>query len=113
VWYRFHPAEADCIIPVSLDEMAVMDSLFTNCYLSQVDASFPSHELNGKFSHLSQKIWVEQLKDIQLLLGKDYFYQNENPKIRSSHGMIFLREMNLEEFLTHARKLEKSIDGNF
>ncbi|WP_319563061.1 hypothetical protein [Marispirochaeta sp.] len=111
VWYRFHPAEADSIIPVSLDEMAVMDSLFTDCYLSQVDASFPSYELNGKFSRLSQKIWVEQLKDIQLLLGKDYFYQNENPKIRSSHGMIFLREMNMEEFLTHARELERSIDG--
>lgn len=111
VWYRFHPSEANIIVPVSLSEMASMDSIFTSCYQSQVDASFPSYELNGKFSTLSQKIWVEQLQSLQLLLGKDYFYQNENPRLRSSHGCIFLKEMSVEEFLRHARELEKSTEG--
>jgi glucosamine-6-phosphate deaminase len=73
--------------------MAAMDYLFTKYYLSQVDAPFPSYELNDKFSALAQKIWVEQLKGMQLLPGKDYFYQNDNPEIRSSHGLIFLKEM--------------------
>lgn len=112
VWYRFHPAEANIIIPVSLNSMTSMDNIFTSSYLSQVDASFPSYELNGKFSTLSQKIWGEQLSSIQLLLGKDYFYQNENPKLRASHGLIFLKEMSVDEFLTHARKLEKSTEGD-
>ena len=89
-----------------------MDSIFSDCYLSQVDASFPSYELNGKFSLLAQKIWVEQLQDIQLLLGKDYFYLNENPVLRSSHGLLFFKEMQVDEFLQHARELEKSIEGN-
>jgi len=111
VWYRFNPAEANVIVPVSLDAMAAMDNLFTNCYLSQVDASFPSYELNGKFSELEQKIWVEQLKNVQFLLGKDYFYQHSDPRIRASHGLIFLKEMGIDEFLTHARELEKSIEG--
>ncbi|MFA6336107.1 MAG: hypothetical protein WCX48_11275 [Bacteroidales bacterium] len=112
VWYRFAPDEANVIIPVSLSEMDSMDGIFTNCYLSQVDASFPSYELNGKFSTLAQRIWVNQLKDIQLLLGKDFFYQNSNPKLRSAHGMIYLQEMTVDEFLKNAQKLEKTTEGN-
>jgi glucosamine-6-phosphate deaminase len=111
VWYRFDPSEANIMVPVSLNAMAAMDSLFTNCYLSQADASFPSYELHGKFSELSRKIWVDQLKDIQLLLGKNYFYQSDYPRIRSCHGMLFIREMNIDEFLGEARQLEKSMEG--
>lgn len=112
VWHRFAPDEANVIIPVSLSDMASMDSMFSNCYLSQVEASFPSFELNGKFSTLAQRIWVNQLKTIQLLLGKDFFYQNTNPKLRSAHGMIFINEMTVDEFLKHAQELEKTIEGN-
>lgn len=111
VWYRFHPAEANVIFPVSLNAMAAMNEAFTHCYVSQVDASFPSYELNGKFSDLAQKIWVEQLKDIQLLLGKNYFYLNTHPKIRATHGLLYLREMSVDEFLGHARELKKSMEG--
>jgi glucosamine-6-phosphate deaminase len=111
VWFKFTPDEANVIVPVSLGEMAMNDKIFENCYLSQVDASFPSFELNGKFSSLSQRIWVDQLKTVQLLLGKDYFYQNKNPKLRSAHGLIFVKEMTVEEFLGYARELEKSTEG--
>jgi glucosamine-6-phosphate deaminase len=111
VWFRFHPAEANVIIPVSLNEMAAMDDVFTNCYLSQVNASFPSYELHGKFSALANKIWVEQLRDVQFLTGKDYFYEHKDPRIRASHGLIYYKEMSVDEFLSHARELQKSIEG--
>jgi glucosamine-6-phosphate deaminase len=111
VWYRFHPAEANRIVPVSLNAMGVMDNAFTYSYLSQVDASFPSYMHDGKFSDLAIKIWVEQLKTVQLLLGKNYFYQNESPRVRTTHGLLFFKEMNLKEFLGHARELEKSMEG--
>lgn len=111
VWYKFHPAEANVFTPVSLNSMAVLDWSFKNCYISQVDASFPSHDFDGPFSDLSQKIWVEQFKSVQLILGKDFFYDNESPKVRTTHGMIYHREMSLDEFLTQARELEKSIEG--
>jgi glucosamine-6-phosphate deaminase len=111
VWYRFHPAEANRIVPVSLNAMGVMDNAFTNSYLSQVDASFPSYLYDGKFSDLAKKIWVEQLKTVQLLLGKNYFYQHESPRVRTTHGLLLFREMNLDEFLTHARELEKTMEG--
>ncbi|PID92281.1 MAG: glucosamine-6-phosphate isomerase [Bacteroidetes bacterium] len=111
VWYRFHPAEANVIVPVSLNAMGVMDSAFTYSYLSQVEASFPSYQHDGKFSDLTKRIWVEQLQAVQLLLGKNYFYQHESPRVRTSHGLLFYKEMNLEEFLGHARELEKSMEG--
>ena len=111
VWFRFHPSEANVFTPVSLNSMAVLEKSFKDCYISQVNASFPSYELDGPFSDLSQQIWVEQFKRVQLVLGKDYFYENDSPKIRATHGMIFHKEMMLDEFLVHARELEKSMEG--
>ena len=112
VWYKFHPSEANVLTAVSLNSMAVLNWSFKNCYISQVAASFPSYELDGPFSDLSQQIWVEQFKRVQLILGKDFFYENENPKIRATHGMIYHKEMKLDDFLMHARELEKSIEGD-
>ena len=111
VWFKFEPHEANVIVPVSLGDMSVMEDSFANCYLSQVNASFPSYSHNGKFSTVAKRIWVNQLGAIQLLLGKNYFYLHERAKVRSSHGLIFFRDMNVEEFLATARELEKSIEG--
>lgn len=112
VWYKFHPSEANVFTPVSLNSMAVLNWSFKNCYVSQVAASFPSYDFDGPFSDLSQQIWVEQFKRIQLILGKAFFYENESPKIRATHGMIYYKEMNINEFLMHARELEKSMEGD-
>lgn len=111
VWFRFAPSEVNVIVPVSLNAMDVLDKSFSDCYLSQVNASFPSYELDGKFSTLAKQIWVEQLDDIHYLLGKDYFYTNKDSRIRASHGLIFFKEMNVEEFFRQARELEKSMEG--
>jgi len=111
VWYRFIPSEANVLVPVSLNSMAVLGQSFRDCYVSQVNASFPSPAYDGPFSDLSQQVWVEQFKQVQLILGKDYFYENESPKIRGTHGMVYYKEMQLDEFLKHARELEKSVEG--
>lgn len=111
VWYQFHAADVTHIFPVSLNAMNTMDESFTNSYLSQVEASFPSYRYNGKFSSLSIQTWVEQLKAVQLILGKPYFYDNESPRLRATHGLLFFKEMSVEEFLRSARELEKSTEG--
>jgi glucosamine-6-phosphate deaminase len=110
VWFKFLPSDANVFTPVSLNMLAVLQSSFRDCYISQVNASFPSYEYDGAFSDLSQKIWVEQHKKVQLILGKDFFYTNENPRIRATHGMLFHKEMQLSEFLEHARELKKSME---
>ncbi len=111
VWFKFDAAEANVVVPVSLGDMSVMEDSFANCYLSQVNASFPSYAHNGKFSTLAKKIWVDQLNDVQLLMGKNYFYQHDNANVRASHGLIFFREMEVHEFLAQARELEKTMEG--
>ncbi|WP_339922620.1 glucosamine-6-phosphate isomerase [uncultured Cyclobacterium sp.] len=111
VWFKFDAAESNVIVPVSLGDMSVMEDSFSNCYMSQVNASFPSYAHNGKFSTLAKNTWVDQLSDVQLLLGKNYFYQHQSAKVRSSHGLIFFREMEVEDFLIEARELEKSTEG--
>ena len=79
--------------------------------LESKKASFPSYELDGPFCDLVQKIWVEQHQLLELVLGRDFWYQNEHPRLRATHGLLFIKEMNSEDFLGQARKLEKSIQG--
>jgi glucosamine-6-phosphate deaminase len=111
VWYKFHPAEADMIVPVSLNSLAVLEKSFSESYLSQVNASFPSFEYDGPFSALTRKTWVKQLKQIQLLLGKNYFYENEKALLRATHGLVYIKEMNVETFVDIANELKKLSEG--
>ena len=107
VWYRFHPAEANIYIPVSLNSFAIMENTFMNSYGSQKNASFPSYELDGPFSRLAQNIQVNQFQTARLCLGKDYFISHEIPRVRAAHGMVYLKELTLEEFYTKSTELKK------
>jgi len=111
VWYKFHPAEAEIIVPVSLNALDILETSFSESYMSQVNASFPSYEYDGKFSELTRRIWVKQLKQIQLLLGKNFFYENDHPLIRATHGLVFIKEMNATQFISMASELEKLTEG--
>jgi glucosamine-6-phosphate deaminase len=111
VWYRFHPAEVNMFIPVSLNMFALQDSAFHNSFISQKDASFPSHEHDGPFSELAQKIQVEQYQMMKNCLGRAYFYEHEDALIRATRGFVFLKEMDLEEFYLHSRSLRKCTEN--
>ena len=113
VWFKYNPWDAEVIVPVSLNSLAILNKSFSECYVTQVNASFPSYQLDGKFSELTQRIWFEQHKQIQLLLGKKFFYQNKSPLLRASHGMIFHRDLNVEQFLEEAFRMEKTMEGIF
>ncbi len=113
VWFRYDPWDAEIIVPVSLNALATLNKSFSECYVTQVNASFPSYQYDGKFSELTQKIWFEQHKQIQYLLGKNFFYQNSSPLLRATHGMVFVRELNVKQFLQEAAKLGKSMEGIF
>ena len=107
VWYRFHPAEANIYIPVSLNSFALIDSMFMNSYGSQKSASFPSWELDGPFSALSQQLLAEQYRTIRLCLGRDFFIKHEIPRVRAAHGMVYLKELTIDEFNTKSIELKK------
>ncbi len=110
VWFKFQPSEADIIVPVTLNSLNVLENSFSESYMSQVNASFPSFEYDGKFNELTQKIWVQQLKQIQLLLGKNFFYENSHPLIRATHGLLYIKELSADDFIKMAQNLEKAIE---
>lgn len=113
VWFRYNPWDVEVIVPVSLNSLATMDKSFSECYVTQVNASFPSYQHDGKFSELTQRIWYDQHKQIQLLLGKNFFFQNKSPLLRATHGFVYIRELNVDQFLEEAFSLEKSMEGIF
>ena len=111
VWYRFHPSEANVYVPVSLNMFAVMQNAFMNTFLSQKDASFPSYEHDGPFSELAQKIQVDQYQKLKICLGREWFYENPSALIRATRGLVFLREMDLDEFYQSSRKLKQLLEN--
>ena len=111
VWYRFHPAEANVFIPVSLNSMAIMENTFLNSYGSQRAASFPSWEYDGPFSRLAQRIQVEQYQTIRLCLGKDYFLKHPYPRVQAAYGMVYLKELTQQEFYAHSSELRKATEN--
>ena len=105
VWYRFHPSEANIYVPVSMNSLAIMDHAFKICFCSQKSASFPSHEYDGPFSELAQKIMVEQGSAMKKILGRDFFGGNIFARIRASRGVNLIKEMDSEEFISEAQNL--------
>ena len=112
VWYRFHPSDADVFIPVSLNSMALLDRTFHYSFGSQRAASFPSHEYDGPFSRLAQKIQVEQFLSLKTCLGREFFNENPHPRLRACHGLCFLRKMNLEEFHRQTAELRQKMEAD-
>ena len=111
VWSTFHPAEANVYVPVSLNAFAVFEKAFKDSYLTQVKAEFPNPDFDGPFSDLAENIWVKQYKDIQLILGKNFFYENNHPLIRATHGLIFLKEMDAKGFVDLAEGMKSMMEG--
>ena len=109
VWSTFHPAEANVYVPVSLNALAVFEKAFKDSYLTQYKAEYPNPDFDGPFSELAEQIWVKNYKDIQFILGKDFFYENSHPLIRATHGLIFLKEMDVKGFLALAEEMSKSV----
>ena len=69
--------------------MATLRDTFITCYLSQQDASFPSYELDGPFCDLTQKVWVEQHELMELVLGRNFWYEHEHTLNCEQHTASF------------------------
>ncbi len=111
VWYRFHPSEANLYVPVSMNMFSIMESAFTNTFVSQRDASFPSYEHDGPFCELAQQIQVEQYQKMKTCLGREWFAEHPSALVRATRGLVFLREMSLDEFRHTARDLRQAAEA--
>lgn len=111
VWFRFHPAEANIYVPVSLNMFSILHSAFMNTFISQSRASFPSPEHDGPFSELAQRIQVEQYQKIKTCLGREWFHEHPSALIRGTRGLVFLTEMDLPEFFARSRALRQAAEN--
>jgi glucosamine-6-phosphate deaminase len=111
VWFRFDPSEANVFVPVTLAMFSIMHGAFINSFITQRDASFPSHEHDGPFSELAQRIQVEQYRTLKTCLGREWFHNHPNALIRAARGFVFLREMSPDEFFTSCRALRQSVEA--
>jgi glucosamine-6-phosphate deaminase len=111
VWFRFHPAESNIYVPVSLNMFAVLQNTFENAFGSQREASFPSHEFEGTFAGLAQQVQVQQYRTLKTCLGREYFYEHPRPLLRATRGFVFLKKMAPEEFYSYARKLRSTTEA--
>lgn len=107
VWFRFEPFEVSTIVPVSLQTISTLDSMFLNAFESQRDAEFPAYEIQGPFCEMSRRVQVQQYDLIETCLGYKWFHDHPSPKIRATRGLVFLREMSVRELLKESRALRK------
>jgi len=112
VWFRFHPAEANIYLPVSLGSFAILENTFMKSFGSQSNASFPSWEYDGPFHRLAQRIQVDQYNIMRTSLGKEYFLNHDYKRVCAAKGMIFLKELTLEEFYKHSIELKKLTENS-
>lgn len=111
VWFKYHPAEANIFVPVSLNTMAVMTDSFMHCFGSQKNASFPSYEFDGPFCYQAQELWVKQFGFIKNCLGERFFTENASARLRACRGMVFIKGMELSEFSGQARTLAQATEA--
>jgi len=111
VWFRFEPFEVSTIIPVSLQTISTLNHMFLNAFESQRDAEFPAYEIQGPFCAMSQKVQVEQYDIIETCLGYEWFHKHPSPPIRATRGLVFLKEMSVENLLEESRALRKQTEN--
>jgi len=110
VWQRFHPAEANLYVPLSMNGMAILRTAFHVCFGSQRSASFPSYALDGPFCDLAQRIMLEQYRVVKTCLGREFFQESASPWLRAARGLNFLKVMTPEELFHEAAELRKAME---
>merc|ERR1712170_259782 len=105
VWFRFEPHEVSTIIPVSLQTISTLNHMFLSSFESQRDAEFPAYEIQGPFCLMSQRVQVQQYTMIETCLGYEWFHKHPSEIIRATRGLVFLREMTVDQLLAESRAL--------
>lgn len=110
VWFRYRMQDANIYIPVSDQMLEAQRKVFQACFNTQKSASFPSPFYEGDFAALTSLIQKEQLADLKLLLGAQYFAKHPNPEIKNAAGLVLIKKMTLDEFFQRAEDLQAAVE---
>ncbi len=109
IWFQYKLYEANIFVPV---EQAMLDGqtrVCKACFNTQKSASFPSPFFEGDFASLTSMIQKDQLADLKILLGAEYFSNHSEKKIKNAVGFVYLKQMTIQEFLQQAEDLQLPI----
>jgi hypothetical protein len=98
------------MIPCSEEDLVLMHNTFMACFTTQKEASFPSPHYDGPFSAWAKHLQLEQKKELHDLLGKDYFAQHADPRVRNCSGFVFLKAMSTHTFLEECEGLKSKFE---
>ena len=110
VWFKYRVQDANIYVPVSDQMLEAQKRAFTSAFSTQKTATFPSPFYEGDFSGLTTLIQREQLAELKVLLGADYFAKSHIPELKNAAGLIFLNQMNLDEFFQRAEDLQQAME---
>lgn len=85
--------------------------MFLNSFESQRNAEFPAYEIEGPFCAMSQRVQVQQYDMIETCLGYEWFHKHDSPLIRATRGLVFLREMTVQQLLAESRALQQQTEN--
>lgn len=111
VWFVFPPSQATIMIPCSESDLTLMHDTFMSCFTTQKNASFPSPYYDGPFSAWAKQLQIEQKEMLEILLGKEWFENHKNPKVREAKGFIFIRAMEAKTFLAEVEDLKSKFEN--
>ncbi|HJN30205.1 MAG TPA: hypothetical protein QF604_20060 [Candidatus Latescibacteria bacterium] len=54
---------------------------------------------------------MEQYQRVKTCLGREWFYNHPSALIRGTRGLVFLRELELDEFHQRSRQLRQTAEN--
>lgn len=110
IWFRYEIPEANIFVPVSEAMLQMQHQVFSSCFNTQRQSAFPSPFYDAEFSDIAMHVQREQLMDLRMLLGDEYFSNNHHAQLRNAAGFVFLKKMPVNEFLQNAISLQLGIE---
>jgi glucosamine-6-phosphate deaminase len=107
VWHSFNFREANLFYLVSKEEFDILNDIYSASFSSQKKGSFPSSSYMGTLSQYAEEIEVEQLQNLKILLGENFFKKHLDKKIRNAHGLILIKEIDLQTLKTIVKDSEE------
>lgn len=110
IWFKYRLSDANIFLPVSKQTMAVQKRIFNSCFNTQRMSSFPSLNEHGDAIALAEKIQRDQLADLKVVLGNEYFTKNSISEIRDAVGFAFFNHFTMNDFFRRGDDLQPAID---
>lgn len=109
-WFKYRVADANIFVPVSNQVLKEQKRVYNACFITQKNSLFPAPGTDADGSNVKENIMREQLADLKVLLGEEYFAKSSIPEIRDAAGFMYLNHFNMNDFFRRGEDLQPEID---